>query len=76
MLKLSYSLGEVELTPIGRWKKMLSFCQKNTEHAQIVNSLVAFQISEEDYPNTLLLKIRNEKQLKTADKRFNEPICV
>ena len=52
------------------------FTKGNTEHAQIVNSLVAFQISEEDYPNTLLLKIRNEKQLKTADKRFNEPICV
>jgi len=52
------------------------FAKGNTERVQRVNLLVVFQTSAEDFPNTLLLKIRNEKQLKTADKRFNEPICV
>ena len=35
------------------------FAKGNTKHAQIVNSLVVLQISEEEFPNTLLLKIRN-----------------
>jgi len=41
-------------------KKRFDFAKVNTEQAQSVNSQVVFQIIKEDFPNTLLLKIRNE----------------
>lgn len=54
------SLFDISFKPKSVVRKIcFHFAKGNTEHLQIVNSLVVFQISDEDFPNSLLLKIRN-----------------